>query len=81
MSRVQEIATHILNMLADWEEPANEVVIHAQVDTRVEPSALLAEFRDALSLLEKSHLITGVRNPLRGTRWAITDKGRAARHQ
>jgi hypothetical protein len=81
MTRAQEISRAILGLLADWDEPADEAVIHAQVNNRVLPEAIVSEFNEALMLCDQMRWITGVRNPLRGTRWAITDKGRTARHQ
>jgi len=81
MKRTQEIARVILSLLSDWDEPADEAVIHAQVNNRVMPEAMVSEFLAALTFCEQARLITGVRNELRGPRWAITDKGRAARHQ
>ena len=82
MSRTQEIAGHILNILNGWDgELADEAVIHAQVNNRVIPAALLSEFHDAIEICQQAGWITGVMSPLRGTRWAITDKGRATRHQ
>ena len=80
MNRTQQIAGVILNVLADWSEPADEAVIHSAVNARVMPVALTSEFQDAMNLCEQMRWITGVRNPLRGTRWAITDAGRAQRH-
>jgi hypothetical protein len=80
MSRTQEIATKILDVLSGWEAPADEAVIHAQVNSRINPEALLSEFSDAISFCETNRFVTGIRNPILGTRWAITDKGRAQRH-
>jgi hypothetical protein len=80
MNRNPEIAGHILNILADWDAPADEAVIHAQVNNRIQPAALLSEFKDAIKFCEFYQFITGVLNPLHGTRWSITDKGRAQRH-
>ncbi len=80
MNRNAEISGHILDILSGWDSPADEAVIHAQVNARVRPEALLSEFRDAIKYCEFYQFITGVLNPLHGTRWAITDKGKAQRH-
>jgi hypothetical protein len=80
MSRTQEIAGHLLKLLSGWEEPVDEAVIHSQVNSRIHPEALVSEFWEALKFCEEERMITGVRNKLRGTRWAITDKGRAQQH-
>lgn len=71
---------HILNILDGWDSPADAAVIHAQVNARVKPEALLSEFKDAITFCEFYQFITGVLNPVHGTRWSITDKGRAQRH-
>lgn len=78
--RTEHIARVMLDLLASWEEPVDEAVLHSQVDARIVPSVLLSEFQDTLKFCERERFITGVRNVLRGTRWAITDKGRASRH-
>ena len=80
MNRRQELSARILDVLDGWDSPADEAVIHAQVNARVNPDALHSEFADALQFCEFYQFITGVRNPLHGTRWSITDKGRAQRH-
>lgn len=78
-TRTQEIAREILNQLSRWEDPADEAVLHAAVLARC-GVVLASEFADARDAAQEHGWITGVRNALRGTRWVITDKGRAARH-
>lgn len=78
--RTREIAARILDCLNEWDAPVDEAVIHMQVNPRLAPEALVSEFSDALALCERERWITGIRNKLRGTRWSITDNGKAARH-
>jgi hypothetical protein len=80
MTRTQEISRHILEQLNGWEDPADEAVLHASLDSRLSPAPMVSEFRDALKFCETAGWITGVRNALRGPRWTLTDKGRAQRH-
>lgn len=80
MNRTQEISRAVLEQLSRWDDPADEAVLHASIEPRVQPVPMFSEFRDALKFCEERGWITGVRNELRGPRWALTDKGRAQRH-
>lgn len=80
MSRRQEIALALLEVLAGAEGPLDEAVAHYGVNARVSPEAMVSEFFEALRWCEAEGWVTGVRNALRGPRWMITDKGRAQRH-
>lgn len=78
-NRRNEIAREILRACVDFDgTPAAEAVIHAAVNNRIAPDALLSEFDAALEFCERERWITGVRNQLKGTLWAVTDRGRAA---
>lgn len=80
MTRVQEISLEILNQLARFEEPRDAAVLHALVNARLGVPALDTEFRDGIQFASDEGLIAGVRDPLRGVLWSITNKGKAARH-
>lgn len=79
MNRPQLILTTLLNVLADWSSPCDEAVLHAQINSRVEPAAELSEFRVAVRTAENEGWITSVESTRRGTLWAITNKGKAER--
>lgn len=80
MTRSQHILKLILDQLARWDgEPADEVLLHAAIDARIRPEAGLSELRDMLQLAEAEGWVAGIVSALHGKRWAITDKGRAAR--
>lgn len=78
MMRKQEIGREILRQLSDWEDAADEAVLHVAVEDRC-GRLLVSEFLAALRLCEERGWITGVWNELRGVRWMITDKGRMVR--
>ena len=57
-----------------------EPLLHAEVSLRVDPTASLAEFNDALGLCNNSGWITGVPKKYGvGHLWNLNDAGQAAR--
>jgi hypothetical protein len=78
MTRKQQIALKILDALSGWDAPAHEAVIFQQVQLHFD-SCLLSEFDEALAFCQEERLATGTADPLRGTLWSITNKGRAMR--
>jgi len=78
MNREQEIDRLILEALRRFDGPTAEPIIHAAVNSRLSPEALLSEFDAGIRRCQEARWITGVRNALRGTRWGITDAGHMA---
>ena len=81
MNREQRILTVLLDVLADWSEPIDEAVLHAQLNQQIlpAPEVTVAEFRHARTTASNSGWITCVASQRRGDLWAITNKGRAER--
>ncbi len=55
-----------------------EPVLHAEVNLRVVPNALLSEFGEALRTAESRRWIGAVRPKLGPTKWGLRDEGAAA---
>lgn len=79
MTRPGHILSELLDVLADWETPADEAVLHAQLNSRVKPDPELAEFLLALKTAEVEGWIAKIPSKRRGNLWAITNKGKAER--
>jgi len=77
---MKQAASQILKDLAGWDDPAAEAVIYAQVNAALGGVLRLSEFDDAMKLCESQRWITAVNDPLSGTLWSLTNKGRAQRH-
>ena len=75
--REDDIVGHVLAWLADWRGMADEALIHAAIQGKVQPRVMLGEFQDIMALCETNGWVTGVNNPRSGNRWTITDFGRA----
>lgn len=56
-----------------------EVLLHAEVNLRVTPTATKAEFEAALALCDQRGWIIGVQSKFAGRKWNISDAGEAAR--
>jgi hypothetical protein len=78
---MKDIAAQILNVLNDWDAPAAEAVVYAQVNAALGGRVLVSEFDDAMTLCQTQRWITGLKDPTSGTMWSITNKGRARRHE
>ena len=78
MTRKQQIALKILDALSGWDSPAYEAVIFQQVHLHFD-NLLMSEFEEGVQMCEQERWITGTADPLRGTLWSITNKGRATR--
>jgi len=81
MTRPQHILNVLLDVLAEWESPADEAVLHAQVNSDLlpAPKAELSEYRHALKTAENEGWISQIPSTRRGMLWSITNKGRAER--
>jgi len=77
--RLQEITTEILRQLAAWDSPADEAVLHQQLNNRFSPEVTYVELGESLTLLHRNRFINRFDN-IKGPRWSITDKGRAELH-
>ena len=77
--RTQQIAREILEALAGWDDPAAEAVIFAQVTARIPGGVMVSEWDDGLGLCEQQRWVTGVRDPLHGRLYTLTNKGRTQR--
>lgn len=78
MTRIQDLQLEILRQLSGSDTPLDEAVLHRLAEARI-PDIGYPELADALRVLADSHHIERLNN-LRGPRWFITDKGRAALH-
>lgn len=79
MTRPGHILSELLDVLADWDTPADEAVLHAQLNDRVKPKLELAEFRHAIKTAQLEGWISEIPTKRRGTLWTITNKGKAER--
>ena len=77
---MNRIAREILEVLSGWDAPAAEAVIYSQVSARVPGGVMVSEWDDALAACEHGRWITGVRDPIMGKLYTLTNKGRAQRH-
>jgi hypothetical protein len=77
---MKKVAREILNTLSGWDAPAAEAVIYAQVNDTLGGRVLFTDFDDAIKLCQTERWIAGIEDPLLGTLWSITNKGRAQRH-
>jgi hypothetical protein len=82
MNREQRVLTALLDVLADWSEPLDEAVLHAQMNQVIlpAPASTLAEFSHARTTASNAGWITCVDSQRRGNLWSLTNKGRAERH-
>ena len=75
------IVNALLTALNDLEGgQMTEPLLHAEVSLRVNPTASLAEFNDAVALSDSSGWLIGVQGKFgRGRLWSLSDAGQAAR--
>ena len=79
-AREQSVVTVLLDVLAEWSEPLDEAVSHAQMNLEIPGSVItLAEFRHAVKTAGNEGWIQSIETKRRGALWAITNKGRAER--
>lgn len=84
MSRKEKILKALLDVLNDHEESAVlDTIVHAEVNLRVTPNALLSEFDEAVQTAESAKQIVRVRARFssHNVKLSITDDGRIARLQ
>lgn len=79
MTRPGYILSELLDVLADWDGPADEAVIHAQLNSIVKPAPERAEFNHAIKTADAEGWIAQIPSKRRGALWAITNKGKAER--
>lgn len=77
-NRDESIIRAVLQVLDLLDGDASETIVHAEVNLRVKPNALLMELDRGLGHCEARRWIVGVRPELGATKWSLTDKGRAA---
>lgn len=80
MTNRQYIGQEIMARLSEWDSPAAESIVYASTSIRFPGGLLVSEFDEAMKWLEAERFVTGVRDPLRGVMWSLTNKGRAARN-
>lgn len=81
MDREQKIIKAILEVLDTQDAQIGEVLLHAEVNLRIKPNAMLGEFEKCLRLCAdpENRWIIGIHPRLGGaTKWNISDAGRAA---
>ena len=61
--------------------PVAETILHAAVNVKVQPAAMLSEFEEALCFCETSRWLTGIRGKLGTDKWSLTDAGEVARRE
>ncbi len=76
--RDQKILRALLEALDEMDGLAVETIVHAEVNLRVKPNALLMEFERALNFAQGRRWVLGVRPEVGDAKWKITDEGRAA---
>lgn len=84
MSRKEKIYKAVLDVLNDHEENAVlDTIVHAEINLRVTPNALLSEFDEAIQAGTSARHIVSVRAKFsaKNIKLSITDEGRAARLQ
>ncbi len=79
MTRPEQILTTLLNVAHDWNGPIDEAILHAQINSRVQPEPEISEFRHALRTAENEGWVSKVDSKRRGMLWTITHKGEAER--
>jgi len=79
MNREQLIVRALLETLANHEgEAVLDTILHAEINLRVSPNALLTEFDASVKFAEGQGWIVGVRTVFKKIKWRVTDTGRAA---
>lgn len=56
-----------------------ETILHAGVNLRVNPTATLDEFNEALRHCDSNRWLISVRSNFKGLLWKLSDAGKAAR--
>jgi hypothetical protein len=75
--RDQKIVKAILEALDLVDGQLTETILHAEVNLRVTPNALLAEFENALKYCDTKKWVIGVRPEFGPAKWMISSLGRA----
>lgn len=75
--RDQKIVRAILEALDLADGLLIDTILHAEVNLRVTPNALLAEFDKGIAFCESKRWITGIRPEVGSTKWMITELGQA----
>jgi hypothetical protein len=75
--RDQKIVRAVLESLDLIDGQLTETILHAEVNLRVTPNALLSEFENALKYCDFKKWVIGVRPEFGPAKWLISDLGRA----
>jgi hypothetical protein len=57
----------------------NEIILHAEVNLRISPTATLSEFNASLVVADSHGWLIGVNSEFSGRLWNLSDKGESAR--
>jgi hypothetical protein len=78
--REQKIARALLDVAHNLDGgQIGEILLHAEVNLIVTPTATLAEFNSVLALCDARGWLIGVQGKFGGRKWNLSDAGTAAR--